>query len=128
MFSQTGAGHAGRDRRPRILTDPFEFRVLQFAVRDYPALGGERQQDEKRSKHRQAHGRQTVPGLGHMVAITGASTGARAVVRWMSCCRGDNETGSVRRRRRRRRPGTGNNNNDGGGGGDNGYHDRARSP
>lgn len=50
--------------------------MFQFAVRDYPALGGERQQDEKRSQHRQAHGRQTVPGLGHM-AITGTSMANR---------------------------------------------------
>lgn len=41
----------GRDRERReesgargILTDPFEFWVFQFAVRDYPALRGERQQ------------------------------------------------------------------------------------
>lgn len=47
-------------------------------------------------------------------------TDGRAPSRWMAC-RGDSETGSVRRRR----PGTGNNNNNGGGGG---YHDRARSP
>lgn len=77
----TATTRHGRDRRrrsprKRILTDPFEFRMLQFAVRDYPTLGGERQQDEKRSQHRQAHGRQTVPGLGHM-AITGTSMANR---------------------------------------------------
>lgn len=68
---------SGRDRRrelEKVLTDPLELRVFQFAVRDHPALGRERQQDEERAQHRQAHGRQTVPGLGHgNRTLTGAS-------------------------------------------------------
>lgn len=49
----------------QLLTDPFEFRRVQLAVRDHPVLRHERQHDQNRSQHRQGNGRQTIPGLAH---------------------------------------------------------------
>jgi len=86
-FERSGGKDGCQCVRAILLTDPFEFRMFQFAVRDQPALRAERQQYQKRTQNGQADGRQTVPGLGHRNQWRINTHGTPSF--------GDNKTGSV---------------------------------